>query len=350
MAVRCDNRLFQHRQITANRRTVTRYETRQNQATDTATSRTQTGGNSATTRKLSEQERTRRMTNNLCLYCGEHGHRARNCSNRGQRLNLAVHEVDNHPENQSCSGVNPASLYLSAASSNNHKPLVVSCRLNSQKSRRVFRAMIDSGATGCFIQKGIARIQPRTAGPEQTSVTLADGSRIPQRQLGYTFMAKVHVYGSIAVVSFLEVDGLGEEIILGMPWLAAVNPCIEWRTRRLHSPVHAVATMQGTSSSVPPEYSDFGPVFERATADRLPAHTPHDCAITLKEGEKLPFGPIYSMSYNELTALRTYLDDNLAKGFIRQSTLPVASPVLFVRKKDGRMRLCVDYRAVNRAL
>ncbi|KAF6767282.1 reverse transcriptase, partial [Kalmanozyma brasiliensis GHG001] len=45
--------------------------------------------------------------------------------------------------------------------------------------------------------------------------------------------------------------------------------------------------------------------------------------------------------------LRKYLDENLAKGFIRPSKSPARSPVLFVPKKDGGLRLCVDYRGLN---
>ena len=46
--------------------------------------------------------------------------------------------------------------------------------------------------------------------------------------------------------------------------------------------------------------------------------------------------------------LREYIDDNLSKGFIRQSTSPAGAPILFVKKKDGSLRLCVDYRGLNR--
>ncbi|KAJ9531768.1 hypothetical protein QJQ45_021918 [Haematococcus lacustris] len=51
------------------------------------------------------------------------------------------------------------------------------------------------------------------------------------------------------------------------------------------------------------------------------------------------------MSQPELDQLKKQLDDLLAKGFIRPSTSPFAAPVLFVRKKDGSLRLCVDFRA-----
>ncbi|KKF92075.1 Integrase p58 [Ceratocystis platani] len=72
-----------------------------------------------------------------------------------------------------------------------------------------------------------------------------------------------------------------------------------------------------------------------------------DHHIPLVEGAKLPFGPLYSMSRDELKALREWLDENLQKGFIRPSSSHVASPVLFVKKADGGLRFCVDYRALN---
>lgn len=56
---------------------------------------------------------------------------------------------------------------------------------------------------------------------------------------------------------------------------------------------------------------------------------------------------MYPMSQDELRVLKKYLDDNLAKGFIRPSSSPAASPVLFARKPGGGLRLCVDYRALN---
>ena len=53
------------------------------------------------------------------------------------------------------------------------------------------------------------------------------------------------------------------------------------------------------------------------------------------------------MSRDELTTLRTWLDENLDKGFIRPSSSHVTSPVLFVKKPGGSLRLCMDYRALN---
>jgi len=54
------------------------------------------------------------------------------------------------------------------------------------------------------------------------------------------------------------------------------------------------------------------------------------------------------MAPKEQVELKRQLDDLLAKGFIRPSKLPWAFPMLFVEKKDGTKRLCVDYRDLNR--
>jgi hypothetical protein len=62
-------------------------------------------------------------------------------------------------------------------------------------------------------------------------------------------------------------------------------------------------------------------------------------------------GPIakrpYKMVADELAERKKQLQELMDKGFIRRSTSPWGSPVLFVKKKDGSMRMCVDYRSLN---
>jgi hypothetical protein len=61
-----------------------------------------------------------------------------------------------------------------------------------------------------------------------------------------------------------------------------------------------------------------------------------------------PFGPIYSLSEVEQLALREFLDDNLKNQFIHPSQSSAGAPILFIKKKDGSLRLAVDYRGLNK--
>ena len=54
------------------------------------------------------------------------------------------------------------------------------------------------------------------------------------------------------------------------------------------------------------------------------------------------------MEPTELKELKAQLEELLSKGFIRPSTSPWGAPFLFVKKKDGSLRLCIDYRQLNR--
>ena len=70
--------------------------------------------------------------------------------------------------------------------------------------------------------------------------------------------------------------------------------------------------------------------------------------IKTEEGAIPPNKPPYRLSPKEHEELQAQLDDLLAQGHIRPSTSPYGAPVLCVPKKDGRWRMCVDYRALNR--
>ena len=74
----------------------------------------------------------------------------------------------------------------------------------------------------------------------------------------------------------------------------------------------------------------------------------HDLKINLEDGTSPPLGATYSLSSSELGSLCEFLDEHLAMGFICPSSSAHAAPVLFVRKKDGSLRLCVDFRGLNK--
>jgi hypothetical protein len=86
---------------------------------------------------------------------------------------------------------------------------------------------------------------------------------------------------------------------------------------------------------------------EQVEIDAFPTAFVTDHHIPLTEGAVLPKGPIYRLSPLEDDALAKYVQENLEKGFITRSESPAASPVLFVKNKDGSLRMCVDYRKLN---
>src|SRR6202140_4720638 len=92
-------------------------------------------------------------------------------------------------------------------------------------------------------------------------------------------------------------------------------------------------------SNIPSEYHEFTELFSKREAEKLPPHRPYDHEIPLVPGAKPAFGTIYSMSPTELETLRKYVEENLAKGFLRHSQSPCGAPVLLVKKSDGTLRL-----------
>jgi transposase InsO family protein len=103
-----------------------------------------------------------------------------------------------------------------------------------------------------------------------------------------------------------------------------------------------------SGEGIPSEYHDFLDVFSKEASNRLPEHRPYDLKIDIEGATSIPSGPIYSLSEPEQLALREYIQENLAKGHIRSASAPGGAPVLFVKKSDGSLRLCVDYRGLNK--
>ncbi|GBG69723.1 hypothetical protein CBR_g4554 [Chara braunii] len=185
------------------------------------------------------------------------------------------------------------------------------------------------------------------------------------------------------------------DIILGMPWLASADHTVNFHRRTLsvrdafgaevactiplpHTSIRcqvvmaksfratcayekpeeiglcflrtlAVADSSPTDLSSDPRVvrllDEFVDIFESPTGavpDRPISHK-----IILEAGAVLPKGCIYRMSEEELDVLRAQLDDLLAKGWIRPSSSPYGAPVLFVRKKNKDLRLCIDYLKLN---
>lgn len=101
------------------------------------------------------------------------------------------------------------------------------------------------------------------------------------------------------------------------------------------------------SLSLPPEFSAYAAVFSPQDA-LLPPHRSYDCEIKLKPGAVAPFGGLYTLTPAETVSLRTYLDEQLAKGSIAPSTSAAAAPIFFTKVPGKKDRPVVDYRALNK--
>jgi hypothetical protein len=91
--------------------------------------------------------------------------------------------------------------------------------------------------------------------------------------------------------------------------------------------------------------------FKDVFPDELPAGLPPsrevDHRIELVPGATPPSRPTFRLSEKELGELKKQLEELTKSGFIQPSKSPFGAPILFVKKKDGTMRMCVDYRALN---
>lgn len=162
---------------------------------------------------LSAEERLRRRQNNLCLYCGEAGHYVRSCPAKLRK----------------CMTVTPISHPISPAQAA-HLALSISFQLPG--GTVPVTAIIDSGACSCFIDLTFATqqhipLQPKTQG---LSIFLADGSRIKSGPVTQETppLPMVTLSGHKELLSLDAITSPLFPVILGLPWLQAHNPQIDW--------------------------------------------------------------------------------------------------------------------------
>ncbi|KAF8750792.1 hypothetical protein RHS01_08847 [Rhizoctonia solani] len=143
--------------------------------------------------------------------------------------------------------------------------------------------------------------------------------------------------------------------ILGLKWLDAHNPEINWNQRTLsfpHAPPEHVAIAEEEEADenplngVPSKYHQYAKVFGEEEFNKLPPHRHYNIGIELTEEGPLN-SPLYSMTDAKSATLKDWLRDELKAGKIRPSKSFISSPVMFVPKKDGSRQLVVDYRCLN---
>ena len=94
--------------------------------------------------------------------------------------------------------------------------------------------------------------------------------------------------------------------------------------------------------------SDYEDIFPEQLPKGRPPKWEVEFAIKTEPGAAPPNQPPYRLSPKEHEELQAQIEDLLAQGHICPSQSPYGAPILFVQKKDGRWRMCIDYRALNK--
>ncbi len=228
-------------------------------------------------------------------------------------------------------------------------------------------ALVDSGAEGNFMDERWALDHgiPVQELDNPPTVYALDG-RILSKILRATAPVSLTISGNHQeTISFFIFSSSLSPIVLGHPWLTQHNPQFNWvdgtilswglscHVKCLVSAMPVVSSVPvfqeepGDLSGVPEEYHDLRAVFSRSRAASLPPHRPYDCSTDLVPGSTPPRGRLYSLSAPEREALERYLADSLAAGTIVPFTSPAVAGFFFVKKKDGSLRPCIDYRGLN---
>ncbi|KAA0052195.1 pol protein [Cucumis melo var. makuwa] len=161
---------------------------------------------------------------------------------------------------------------------------------------------------------------------------------------------QIKIAGHVIEVTLLVLNMHDFDVILGMDWLAANHASID--CSRKEGTWSILDSVVGTrevdvSLSLEPVVRDY-PDFFPEELPGLPPHEEIEFAIELEPGTVPLSKAPYRMTPAELKELKVQLQRLLNKGFIQSSVSPWGVPVLFVKKKDGSMRLCIDYRELNK--
>ncbi|KAA0026003.1 ty3-gypsy retrotransposon protein [Cucumis melo var. makuwa] len=158
---------------------------------------------------------------------------------------------------------------------------------------------------------------------------------------------RVEIANHILDVTLLVLDMQDFDVILGMDWLSANHASIDYfgylghpGKRSRYQRTRSFPVLRTSGKGVPR-------CFPRRASMILPPREV-DFAIELESGTAPILRAPYRMAPAELKELKVQLQELLDKGFIWPSVSPWGAPVLFVKKKDGSMRLCIDYRELNK--
>src|ERR1700677_3796860 len=251
----------------------------------------------------------------------------------------------------------------------NSMTVTVSVHMWHQKTET--EALLDSGATHNFIDaRTVISLGLGTRNlPHSLQVNNVDGTINQAGNITRYCNLWVRRGDKISKLGFYVANLGHDRIILGHPWFKIFNPTIDWTNNQLPGDNMIIETAGYRSKEatiirnitftppndrlevqkhIPPQYHQHWEVFSEEAAQRFPPARPDDHAIQLKPGAPAKLDcKIYRQTEKELTALKTFIDESLAKGYITEANSPYASPLFFCAKKDGKLRPIIDYRALN---
>ncbi|QRW23266.1 Retrotransposable element Tf2 protein [Rhizoctonia solani] len=321
-----------------------------NPARGTSTGQTSTGskGLSDNPNFVLEEEQNRRCAAGACIKCGKMGHKFAEC-----RMGWKATPIEDKGKAKETAKIGKDSKYQLGKEIS---PLFT-ILIKPEKQAEYLEVLIDSGATLSFLHPCTAKALrlPLIDLPSPRTVTMLDGLSPQAGKIWKKANLTFSFNGKCMTKTFLICNTGSHAAILGLKWLDAHNPEIDWNQRTLsfpHAPPEHVAIAeeeeanQNPLEGVPPKYHQYAKVFGEEEFNKLPLHRHYDIGIELTEEGPLN-SPLYSMTDTESTTLKDWLRDELKAGKIRPSKSSISSPVMFVPKKDGSCRLVVDYCRLN---
>jgi hypothetical protein len=197
-------------------------------------------------------------------------------------------------------------------------------------------------------------------------IVSSPGGDMPARQLCLKVNLKIRGIDFIANLIVLESKVI--DIILGMDWLSKHKALIDSAKKSVklttlggkemkfviesivtakrvtnRAKVNQLNTNQGSEVQVVNEFPDVFP----EDMSGMPPDRDIEFVIELKPGTAPIYNTFFRITTPELVELNEHIKELLEKGFIHPISSPWGAPVIFVPKKDGTQRLCVDYHALN---
>jgi hypothetical protein len=116
---------------------------------------------------------------------------------------------------------------------------------------------------------------------------------------------------------------------------------------RVHDDDVEIENNKRITNEISSQYAEFHDIFSKMNAHKLSEHDSQNHVIEILSDRVSFFDSIYNLSAAELKILKTYIDEYMKKRFIIEFVSSAKALILFVKKSDDKLRLCVDYRDLN---